>query len=86
MLNGEKVPAAEKLFCLFEPHTDIIIKVRREIEYGHKVNLATDKSGLITAFMIEKGNPCDTEWFIPLVKAHQALYGCIPSTTIADGG
>lgn len=86
VLNGEKVPATEKIFSLFEPHTDIIIKGLREIEYGHKINLATDKSGLITAFMIEKGNPCDTERFIPLVEAHQALYGCTPSTTIADGG
>lgn len=86
VVNGETVPATEKIVSLFEPHTDIIIKGYRDIEYGHKINLATDKSGLITAMMIEKGNPCDTERFIPLIEMHQAVYGCLPQTTIADGG
>src|SRR5690606_11700194 len=86
VLRGEKVPASEKLVCLFEPHTDIIIKGAREIEYGHKINLATEKSGLITAVMIERGNPGDVERFIPLMEAHRSLYGCVPTTTIPDGG
>lgn len=86
IFNGESVPASEKIVSLFEPHTDIIIKGSRDIDYGHKINLATDKSGMITAVMIEKGNPCDTERFIPLIEMHQLLYGCLPGTTIADGG
>jgi len=86
VFNGESVPASEKLVSLFEPHTDIIIKGHRDIEYGHKINLATEKSGLITAVMIEQGNPCDTERFIPLITTHRSLYGCVPTTTIADGG
>lgn len=86
VLKGEKVPASEKLVSLFEPHTDIIIKGPREIEYGHKINLATEKSGLITAVMIERGNPGDVERFIPLMEAHRSQYGRVPTTTIADGG
>lgn len=86
VLNGESVPASEKIVSLFEPHTDIIIKGRRDIDYGHKINLATDKSGLITALMIEQGNPRDTERFIPLMETHRSLYGRVPETTIADGG
>jgi len=86
VLNGEKVPASEKIVSLFEPHTDIIIKGSRDIEHGHKINLATEQSGLITALMIEQGNPSDTERFVPLVETHQSLYGCVPTTTIADGG
>lgn len=86
VLDGEIVPASEKIVSLFEPHTDIIIKGRREIEYGHKINLATEKRGLITAVMIEQGNPSDTERFIPLIETHRSLYGCVPKTTIADGG
>ena len=86
VFNDEDVPATEKIVSLFEPHTDIIIKGSRDIEYGHKINLATDKSGLITAMMIENGNPKDTELFIPLLEQHQSLYGCTPNTTIADGG
>lgn len=86
VMNGETVPATEKLVSLFEPHTDIIIKGFRDIEYGHKINLATDKGGLITAFKIEQGNPCDTECFIPMMESHERQYGCVPDTTIADGG
>lgn len=85
VLKGESVPAAEKLVSLFEPHTDIIVKGFRDIEYGHKVNLSTDRNGFITMVMIEEGNPNDSERFIPLLRSHEQLYGILPTTTIADG-
>jgi len=47
VLHGESVPADEKLVSLFEPHTDIIRKDRRDTYYGHKVTLTGGKSGLI---------------------------------------
>ena len=37
----------EKLVSLFEPHADIILKGGRQVQYGHKLNLVTGKSGLI---------------------------------------
>lgn len=86
VFNDEEVPAREKVVSLFEPHTDIIIKGSRDIAYGHKVNLASEKHGFITVVMIEEGNPSDAERFIPLLEKHQSLYGCIAQTTIADGG
>jgi len=86
VLQGEKVPATEKIYSLFEEHTDILIKGQRDIEYGHKINLSTDANGLITVLLIEQGNPCDTDRFIPILEAHQSLYQSVPGTTIADGG
>jgi hypothetical protein len=47
ILQGERVPADENLFNVFEPHTDIIIKGARDIHYGHKLNLSSGKSGLL---------------------------------------
>lgn len=85
VVEGKTVPASEKIVSLFEPHTDIIVKAARGVDYGHKVNLSTDKRGLITVFMIEQGNPKDSECFMPLLEAHRRLYGCLPATTIADG-
>jgi IS5 family transposase len=38
VVEGEKVPASEKLVSLFEEHTDIIVKGSRDIQYGHKLN------------------------------------------------
>ncbi len=85
VFNDEEVPATEKVVSLFEPHTDIIIRGSRDIEYGHKVNLASEKNGFITAVMIEAGNPTDAERFIPLLEEHQSIYGRVAKTTIADG-
>lgn len=85
VIRGEKVPAKEKIVSLFEPHTDIIIKAKRGIEYGHKINLSTDKHGLITTLMIEEGNPRDSDRFVPLLEEYQRLYGHVPERTIADG-
>lgn len=86
VLQGEKVPATQKIYSLFEEHTDIIIKGQRDIEYGHKINLSTDANGLISVLLIEQGNPCDTDRFIAVLEAHQPIYQYVPETTIADGG
>src|SRR5260221_1056890 len=41
VLDGEQVPNAEKIYSIFEPHTDLIKrgKVRTPVEFGHKVFL-----------------------------------------------
>src|SRR6266542_2657065 len=45
VVREEKVPAQGKVVSIFEPHTAVIIKDRREILYGHKVCLASGASG-----------------------------------------
>lgn len=85
VIEGEKVPATEKIVSLFEPHTDIIVKSNRGVEYGHKINLSSNEQGIITMMMLEAGNPKDSERFIPLLEEHQKLYGHVPTTTVADG-
>ena len=69
---GESVPASEKLVSLFEPRTDIIAKSSRNIQYGHKVNLATEQHGFITYFNIEDGNPADATLYRPVLDACRA--------------
>ncbi len=86
VFQGEKVPAAEKIFSLFEDHTDIIVKGSREIQYGHKLNLSGGRSGLILDAVIEEGNPADAERFIPMLDRHIEIYGCAPRQMAADGG
>ena len=48
VLDGESVPAENKIVSLFELHTDIIKKDRRDTFYGHKVCLSVGPSNLIT--------------------------------------
>jgi len=86
VFDGETVPAGEKLVSLFEPHADIIVKGGRQVQYGHKLNLATGKSGLILDVVIEAGNPADAERFVPMLDRHIARTGVPPRQTAADGG
>ena len=60
ILQGESVPASEKIVSLFEPHTDIIVKDHRDTFYGHKICVTGGASNLITDCVILDGNPADT--------------------------
>ena len=46
VFHGEKVPVSEKVVSFFEDHTDIIVKSRREVQYGHKVFVSSGASNL----------------------------------------
>jgi transposase, IS5 family len=74
VLRGEAVPAGEKVVSLFETHTDIIVKDRRETHYGHKVTLAGGASGLILDVVIERGNPADSTRTEKILHLHR-LFG-----------
>ena len=86
VLEGEKVPAADKLVSLFEPHTDIIRKDRRDTLYGHKVFLTGGASGLILDCTIERGNPADASMTLPMLERQMTLYGRPPRQAALDGG
>jgi IS5 family transposase len=86
VLDGEQVPATEKLVSLFEEHADIIVKGSRNTEYGHKLNLTTGKSGMILDLVIEAGNPADSDRLLPMLERHIDLYGQAPRQAAADGG
>src|SRR5438067_449475 len=70
---------------LFEPHADIIVKGARDVQYGHKLNLATGQSGLILDIVVETGNPADAERFLPMIERQIARCG-VPRQVAADGG
>jgi IS5 family transposase len=86
VLEGERVPATEKVVSIFETHTDILVKGRREVEYGHKVNLAVGSSSLVTDCVIEEGNPADSTLAVKMVDRQRDLYGRPPRQTAFDGG
>jgi len=61
VLQGEQVPNADKLYSIFETHSDLIKrgKVLTPVEFGHKVFLAESAQGLITQYEVLQGNPGD---------------------------
>jgi transposase, IS5 family len=88
VLNGEQVPNAEKIYSIFEPHTDLIKrgKVRTPVEFGHKVFLAESAKGLITQYEVLKGNPADEVHVAPSLKRHRRAFRRVPELYGADRG
>jgi len=86
VIQKESVHSSEKIVSLFESHTDIIVKGFRDVQYGHKINLSSEKSGFITYLSIEKGNPSDTDLFMPVLNFHRSKLGHLPHSVVADGG
>lgn len=88
VLEGEIVPASQKIYSIFEPHTDMIKrgKVDKPVEFGHKVFLAESEQGLITDYQILEGNPNDQEHVAPSLEHHQELFGHAPQWYGADRG
>jgi transposase, IS5 family len=86
VLDGLAVPAGENLVSQFEPHAYIIVKGAGDVRYGHKLNLATGKSGLILDVVVEAGNPVDAERFLPMLDRQIACCGVAPRQIAADGG
>ena len=88
VLDGEQVPNVEKIYSIFEPHTDLIKrgKVRNPVEFGHKVFLAESAKGLITQYEVLKGNPCDEVHVAPSLKRHRRAFGRAAKLYASDRG
>jgi IS5 family transposase len=86
VMLGEDVPASEKVVSLFETHTDIIVKDRRDTFFGHKVCLTGGASNLIVDCLIVDGNPADSNLTIEMLDRQKALYGKYPLKVALDGG
>src|SRR5881227_708875 len=88
VLEGEQVPNAEKIYSIFEPHTDLIKrgKVQTPVEFGHKVFLAESAQGLITQYVVLEGNPGDDQQVKPSLQRHKESFGHAPQLYGSDRG
>ncbi|MBL8228293.1 MAG: ISNCY family transposase [Bryobacterales bacterium] len=84
----ESVPAEEKLYSIFEPHTDLIKrgKALKPIELGHKVLLAETAQGLITDYRVLQGNPADCTHVEASLERHQQTFSAAPEVYATDRG
>jgi len=85
VIQGEAVPAEDKLVSIFEEHTDIIRKGGRDTYYGHKICLSAGASNLITDCVILDGNPCDSTLTIEMMERHADLFGHRADQAAFDG-
>ena len=88
VLFGEQVATDEKIYSIFEPHTDLIKrgKVRTPVEFGHKVFLAESAKGLITQYEVLKGNPPDEVHVASSLQRHRQAFGRAPQLYGSDRG
>jgi IS5 family transposase len=85
-IKGEKVPNEEKIYSIYERHTDIIVKGSRDIKFGHKVDFSSGKSNLVLNCQVLRGNPSDSKLFAPAIDAIIGDYGKVPRDCTTDGG
>jgi transposase, IS5 family len=88
ILQGEQVPASEKIVSLFEEHADIIRrgKESQPVEYGHKVWFNEVEGGLVSHYRILEGNPSDEQQWKPSLKAHLKTFHQPPHQASGDRG
>jgi len=87
-LQGEQVPAAEKLLSLCEPHTQVIQrhKPAQPVEFGRKVWLAEVEGGVISEYRIAAEPGPDHPYLISSVVGHVVRFGQPPYLLAADRG
>jgi hypothetical protein len=80
LLKGEKIPADEKIYSIFEEHTEWITKgkMNKKVELGHLLLITTDQHQLILDYKIMEGEK-DAAQVIPLRQRIQENY---PGKTI----
>ena len=76
LLHEEKIPAAEKIFSLFEPHTEWIQKgkQRPNVELGHRLLIATDQHELVQDYDVPVGQ-VDLDQSVPVADRLLGRYG-----------
>jgi IS5 family transposase len=87
-IEGEKVPASDRVFSLFEPHTELIKRGRREkpVEFGHKVLLCQSQEKFITDYEVYEHQQADCELTESVIERHEQLFGVRPEVLAADKG
>ena len=88
VLDGEKVPNPEKLFSIFEPHTELLKrgKVAKPIEFGHMVLLQQVEEKFITGYDVFERRLSDASLIDPILESHRKTFGRLPESLTADKG
>lgn len=87
-IEGEKVRAAERVFSIFEAHTELIKRGRREkpVEFGHVVLLCQSGEKFITDYEVLEHRIADCDLTEAVIERHEALFGERPEVLAADKG
>lgn len=88
VLEGEAVPAAEKLLSLFEPHTQVIQRHKpgHAVEFGRKLWLDEVDGGLVSRYVVLDQPGQDQPYLAGSLAGHQERFGHPPWLLAGDRG
>ena len=88
VIEGVILPPDEKLYSLFEEHTELIQrgKAGKPIEFGHKILLAQTGEKFIHYYQVMPRRIEDADLLEPAVAAHAELFGRYSDLLGADKG
>jgi IS5 family transposase len=87
-VEGETVPAGQRVFSIFEPHTELIKRGRRQkpVEFGHVVLLCQTREKFITDYEVFEERRADCTLTASVIDRHEKLFGEAPEVLAADKG
>ena len=88
VLSGEVVPNGEKIFSLFEPHTELLKrgKACKPLEFGHMVLLGQVENQFISDYEVFEKRPNEALLVEGILERHEAMFGDYPDSFTADRG
>jgi IS5 family transposase len=87
-LKGQTVPARDRIFSLFEEHTELIKrgKSNQPVEFGHAVWFAQSRGKFITDYEVMEEKIPDSELLGEITERHKAAFRRYPEAVTADTG
>jgi IS5 family transposase len=88
VLDGETVAAAEKIYSLFESHTELLKrgKAQKPVEFGHMVLFQQVDGKYITDYEVFPKRPVESELLDRVLETHHGQFGVYPRLLAADKG
>jgi IS5 family transposase len=83
-IKGEQVPPDDKLFSIYEEHTEMIVKGKGNVLFGRSVSFASGRSSLILHAAVLEGIT-DSASFEPTLEEVIGIYQRVPRDVATDG-
>jgi len=88
VFEGIILPADQKVYSIFEPHTELIKrgKARKPVEFGHKILLGQTEEKFISQYEVFEKKQEDRTLVDGVLADHRALFETNPETLSLDQG
>jgi hypothetical protein len=78
VIDGQ-APDPDRIWSTSDPDARLIVKGGRQTVFGYRPTIVRSRNGLLTALIVERGNPADSSLVADIIQAHAAATGVHPS-------